>query len=119
VRLGLAASFGLALVLAAVLLRPAGCNTLEPPPRPTPEIAPALAHEPGWNETRRYSVNRVLVVRGESFDLERALAIAKGIVEPAAEGYDEVLVYVSTPGDDPRTRRVQWTKDTGYRLLDY
>lgn len=117
-RLALAASFGLALVIGAVLLRLGGCDALAPP-RPNPEINPAPIHAPDWKETRRYSVNRVLIVKGECADLERAAAIAKWIVEPATEAYDEVLVYVTTPGEHARTRRVQWTRKTGYRVLDY
>lgn len=117
-RLALAALFGLALALGAVVLRTAGCDALAPP-RPNPEIVPAPIHAPDWKETRRYSVNRVLIVKGECPDPERAAAIAKWIVEPATEAYDEVLVYVTTPGARARTRRVQWTKETGYRVLDY
>lgn len=117
-RLALAASFGLALVLGAILLRTAGCDAFAPP-RPNPEIVPAPIHAPDWKETRRYSVNRVLIVKGECPDPERAVAIAKWIVEPSTEAYDEVLVYVMTPGEHARTRRVQWTRAAGYRLLDY
>lgn len=117
-RFALAAAFGLALVLGAVMLRTAGCDALAPP-RPNPDIAPAPIHAPDWKETRRYSVNRVLIVEGECLDPERAVAIAKWIVAPSTEAYDEVLVYVRTPGEPERTRRVQWTKEGGYRVLDY
>ena len=89
------------------------------PPRANPDIQPAPIRAPDWKETRRYSVNRVLIVKGECPDLERAVAIAKWIVEPSTEAFDEVLVYVTTPGEQARTRRVQWTKEAGYRLLDY
>lgn len=88
------------------------------PPIPNPPILPAPVGPADWKETRRYTVNRVLLVEGECPDIERALEIAKSVARPSVEAYDEVLVYVRTP-DRRRTRRVQWMKETGYKLLDY
>lgn len=103
--------------LLALLVMAAGCDALGPP-QPHPEIKPSPIGQPDWRVTRRYSVNRVLVVEGQCRDRERAIEIAKGIVDPVREAYDEVLVYVRPP-DRSRTRRVQWTKKDGFRLLDY
>ncbi len=102
------------MVLAATAVR---YDILEPPPNP--DIRPGRIGPSGWKVTRRYSVNRVLIVEGECHDRERATAIAEGIVDVSSEGYDEVLVYVRAPGERMHARRVQWTKASGYRLLDY
>lgn len=89
------------------------------PPARNPEILPAMAGPAEWKVTRRYSVNRVLIVEGECRARERAGDIAKSVVDTSGEAYDEVLVYVRAPGDRRHTRRVQWTKATGYRFLAY
>lgn len=103
--------------LVAVLCMAAGCDAIGPP-QAHPEIKPSPIGRPDWRVTRRYSVTRVLIVEGECRDRERALEIAKAIVDPVAEAYDEVLVYVRPP-DRSSTRRVQWTKHDGFRVLDY
>ena len=102
--------------LFVVLLAAAGCDYPQPPPNP--EIKPALISHAGWTVKRRYTVNRVLVVDVECRDPERAVEITEAIAQPAAKAYDEVLVYVRPP-DKSRTRRVQWTAKSGYRILDY
>ena len=89
------------------------------PPSPNPDITPAALGPPGWKVTRRYSVNRVLIVEGECSDRDRAGDIARGIVDVSSEAYDEVLVYVRAPGERLHARRMQWTKAGGYRSLDY
>src|SRR5687767_7660756 len=114
-----------AAVVLVVLLGIAASWGAFDPPAPNPEIVPAAIGPPAWKVTKRYSVNRVLIVEGESTDRERAMEIAKFLVGPSEEAYDEVLVYVKSPSADPegsrhtRTRRVQWTKKGGYRVLDF
>ena len=105
---------GLALLVGVTI----GWDTLGPPV-PPPEIRPAPIVEPDWKITRRYSVNRVLIIEGECADRERAVEIAKSYVGLSTESYDEVLVYVKASNDRTRTRRVQWTKKDGYRVLDF
>ena len=87
------------------------------PAFPNPTIRPPFGPM-DWKETRRYSVNRVLIVEGVAPDIERALAIAQAIGRPSTEAYDEMAIYVRTP-DRSRTRRVTWTKASGYTLLDF
>ncbi len=113
----LAVSLGAVLTLAFVLLAALGFDAFRPP-APNPDIRPAHVGPPAWKVTRRYSVNRVLIVEGESDDLERGQEIATWLVGSSAEAYDEVLVYVRPP-DKSRTRRVQWTKKDGFRVLDF
>lgn len=94
-----------------------GCDGDEPPRNP--EITPARLSSPGWKVTRRYSANQALIVEVECRDRERAVQIAKEIVEPVKASYAEVLVYVR-PISRAETRRVQWTKSGGeYRVLDF
>ncbi len=103
-----------ACVMAALL---PGCEGNVPPPNP--EIAPARLSSPGWKVTRRYSANQALIVEIECRDRERAVQIAKEIVEPVKASYVEVLVYVR-PVKRAETRRVQWTKAGGeFRVLDF
>jgi DNA polymerase elongation subunit (family B) len=102
--------------LSILVLAACGCGYPEPPSNP--EIKPAPITRGGWTVKRRYTVNRVLVAEVECPDVERAAEIAKSLVEPVTEAYDEVLVYVRPP-DRSYTRRVQWTRKTGYQLLDY
>ena len=110
-----------ALVFGGVILLGAGAIAVASlgyfdPVAPNPDIRPAPLGPADWKETRRISVLRVLIVEGNTTDRERALEIAQTIARPSSEAYDEVLVYVRT---GPRTRRVQWTKATGYKMLDY
>jgi len=116
-----AAAVGVFVVLLAV------ANTWGAfdPPAQNPEIRPAPVGPGDWKETRRYGVNRIVVIEGESAHPERAPEIARELMEPISGLYDEVLIYVrpSTPlgagAARPRTRRVQWTKATGFRVLEY
>lgn len=115
-RLSLVLACGV-VILGALAAAAAGLGVFEPP-IPNPDIIPAPVGPADWKETRRYSVNRILIVEGITNDLERAMEIAQQIARPGTEAYDEVAVYVRTP-DRMRTRRVTWRKATGYKLLDY
>ena len=101
------------IVIAAVSWR----NAVEAP-TPHPEILPPSIGAPDWRETRRYSVNRVLVVEGECGSRDRAEEIARSIVGKSPAAYDEILVYVRTR-DQKTTRRVLWRPATGYHVLDF
>jgi hypothetical protein len=79
---------------------------------------PSPLTTPGWKETRRYSVNRVLIVEVQCADRERALEIGRAIVQPVTKAYEEVLIYVRPPNRS-WTRRVQWRPGADFRLLDY
>jgi hypothetical protein len=106
-----------AAIVGALAAAAAGLGVFEPP-APNPQILPSPIGPADWKETRRYSVNRILIVEGTTSDLERAVEITKLIARPSTEAYDEVLVYVRT-ADRRKTRRVQWMKATGFRVLDY
>jgi hypothetical protein len=107
-----------ALAVCLVAFACAGCGD-SAAPSPNPEITPARLSSPGWKVTRRYSVLQALIVEVECRDRERAVEIAKAIVEPVKDNYGEALIYVR-PIDKTTTRRVQWRKADGeYRILDF
>ncbi|MDQ3168966.1 MAG: hypothetical protein M3Q55_02370 [Acidobacteriota bacterium] len=107
-----------AFAVCLIALTFAGCGDAAAP-RPNPEISPARLSSPGWKVTRRYSVLQALIVEVECRDRERAVEIAKAIVEPVKDSYGEALIYVR-PIDKTTTRRVQWRKADGeYRILDF
>ena len=107
--------FGGVVLLGAGVAAIASLGVLDPV-APIPAIRPAPIGPADWKETRRYSVMRVLIVEGNTTDRERAIEIANDIARPATQAYDEVLVFVRTAHG---TRRVQWTKAGGFRILDY
>jgi len=97
----------------------AGCGDPQPPPLPNPHVAPAHVSGPDWKVTRRYTAHHALVIEVECRDHDRAVDIARELVEPVKDSYVEALVYVR-PAGSTATRRVQWTRATGeYRVLDF
>jgi len=104
--------------LAAVVAA-SGCGDPQPPAPPNPHVAPAHISGPGWKVTRRYTAHHALVIEVECRDRDRAVDIARELVEPVKETYTEALVYVR-PAGSAATRRVQWTRADGeYRVLDF
>ena len=114
----LAVTLAGAAALSLILTIGAAYGAFDPPP-PNPAIKAGVIGPAGWQVTRRYSYNRVLVIEGECHNRERAREIAAFIVEPVTEAYDEVLIYVRQRGAVSPTTRVQWRKQTGYRLLEF
>ena len=57
----------------------------------------------------------------EARDLRDAEVIARRVVEPVAQSFSEVLVYVQAEPADRlvRVRRVRWTQSTGFETLDF
>jgi hypothetical protein len=117
VRRFLAIALGGLLVLLLLTAAAVRYDVLDPPSHP--DISPAPIGPAGWKVTRRYSLNRVLIIEGECRERARAREIAESIVDVSSEAYDEVLIYVRPPGERLHARRVQWTKAGGYQLLDY
>ena len=108
--------------LAAVLCLTAGgaaCSDNTLPSPPNPHVTPATITSPGWKVTRRYTAHHALIVEVECRDRDRAVDIARELVEPVKETYVEALIYVRNAGGSA-TRRVQWTRATDeYRILDF
>src|SRR5262245_32614310 len=101
------------------------------PPRPSPtppevtalvrslnrlEARPTNTHRDPWTVTRATSAHRALVIDVEADQPERAIEIAREIVDPVRGKYDEVLIYVRPTGDPTSTvvRRIQWTPHDGF-----
>lgn len=83
-----------------------------------PEVAPAPpkpgTRYPGWTVKRAYSAHHTMVVEVDAEHPSEALAIARELVEPLRNRYDEVLVYTREPDAPDAARRVQWTPRGGY-----
>ena len=70
-----------------------------------------------WSVTRAQASQGALVVTADVLDMAESLAIAHEIVEPVQGKYSEVLVYLHLHGATSQFagRRVQWTRNDGYK----
>ena len=94
----------------------------KPPPSPPPPRPRAGDRYPGWTVTSAYSAHYAMVIEVETEQPGTALAIAAQVVEPVKDRYEEILLYVRTPGllpDDLPARRVRWTRRGGYEETIY
>jgi hypothetical protein len=94
----------------------------KPPPSPPPPRPRAGDRYPGWTVTSAYSAHYAMVIEVETERPDTALAIAAQVVEPVKDRYEEILLYVHTPGalpDELPARRVRWTKRGGYEETIY
>jgi len=117
-----------AIGIIAVAVRSSGWPRLVPPLPTVPTLIKEMnAARPtapvdgeSWMVTHATSAHHVLVVSVTADRVSNARAIAETLVEPVLKrGYDEILVYVwrahgQTPYAD---RRIQWTRDGGYKEL--
>jgi hypothetical protein len=87
-------------------------------PAPAPAPPKPGTGQPGWTVTRAYSAHHTMVVEVEAEPSSQALAIAREVVEPLRNRYDEVLVYTRRRGAPDAARRVQWTPRGGYVEMD-
>ena len=69
-----------------------------------------------WRIVKMGTAHGSLVIEVEAADPGDAREIARSLIEPLQDKYDEVLVYVAQLGDpsDVSPRRVQWTRRQGY-----
>jgi hypothetical protein len=84
------------------------------PPAPPPR---AGTRYPGWTVTRAYSAHHMMVIEVETDSAGDGSKIARQLVEPLKDRYDEVLIYVRRHDqrpDDLPARRIQWTPRGGY-----
>ncbi len=84
------------------------------------DAEPRLINE-GWHITNMATAHGAFVIEVEAADPSQTEAIARALVEPIQEDYDEILVYVHTLGDDSDlpARRMQWTPAEGYVEIAY
>jgi len=116
----LAAALALAALLEYLARTPASGLVEPPPPPAAPPSELRVAGGLGWQVTAVRSAHHVLVVEVETDRLAEAGAIARQLVEPVADRYDEVLVYFYRPASRPRQAvlRIQWTPGGGYKRLE-
>ena len=86
----------------------------------TPDHAdqPRLVNQ-GWHIRNMATAHGAFVIEVESEDPTQTDAIARSLIEPIRNDYDEILVYVNTPGSDLPARRMQWTPGGGYLEIAY
>jgi len=117
--------FGAAWIAVLVIMiavvrphRPAIAVTINSS-RPEAPPAPPRAgtRYPGWTVRRAYSAHHTMLVDVEAEHPSEALAIAREVVIPLKNRYDEVLVYTRHPDAPDAARRVQWTPRGGYVQL--
>ena len=96
--------------------------------RPVAAAAGALDHagEPllvnqSWHIRNMATAHGAFVIEVEAEDPTQTETIARALVEPIRNDYDEILVYVNTLGDesDLPARRIQWTPGGGYVEITY
>jgi len=74
-----------------------------------------------WRILSHVSFNAALVVDIETTDLRDADGIARRFAARASEDLLEILVYAQTEGQGPShtVRRVRWTRDNGFDVLEF
>jgi hypothetical protein len=74
-----------------------------------------------WRTLEHDSHLDVLVVEVEAWDLRDAEEIGRRFVANQRSAFAEILVYVhpGAPRQHGRVRRVQWTRETGFNVLDF
>ena len=81
---------------------------------------PLLVNE-GWHIRNMATAQGAFVIEVEAEDFTQTEAIARALIEPLRDDYDEILVYVNSLGDDSDlpVRRIQWTPGGGYVEITY
>ena len=81
---------------------------------------PLLVNE-GWHIRNMATAHGAFVIEVEAEDPSQTEAIARALIEPIQDRYDEILVYVDKQGDesDLPARRMQWTPAGGYVEITY
>jgi hypothetical protein len=111
----LAASLTIFLLPGRPVVKEVETRFTVPPPH-------AGDRHPGWTVTRAYSAHHMLVVEVRVDGTADTSSVAAQVVEPVADRYEEILIYVRDPdqaADDFPARRVQWTRRGGYATLEY
>ena len=81
---------------------------------------PLLVNQ-SWHIRNMATAHGAFVIEVEAEDPTQTETIARALVEPIRNDYDEILVYVNKRGDgsDLPARRMQWTPDGGYIEITY
>jgi hypothetical protein len=128
---------GIAVVWAALAV--SSCGAARRPPSNDYGVArcPAAAHDDllsvdalqcwfsarhgRWRTLSHESHFDVLVVEAEALDVRDAEAIARRFAAQKAGEFTEILLYVHPERTvaNAHVRRVQWTRDGGFSVLDF
>ncbi len=81
---------------------------------------PMLVNQ-AWHIRNMATAHGAFVIEVEADDPSQAATIARALVEPIKDDYDEILVYVNQRGADSDLpeRRLQWTPRDGYVEIAY
>ena len=79
---------------------------------------PRLVNQ-GWHIRNTATAHGSFVIEVESEDPTQTAATARSLVEPIRDDYDDILVYVNTPGSNLPARQMQWTPGGGYLEIAY
>lgn len=74
-----------------------------------------------WRIVEQYSAHGALIVHVQATAADDAREIAEQFVAHEGAVLPEILVYVNAvpPGQPPLTRRVRWTRSTGFDVLEF
>ena len=91
------------------------------PPAPAP-AGPALVND-AWRIVKMATAHDIFTIEVEVVDIETASALARELIAPLEDRYQEVLVYVYAAGEGEGghvpVKRIQWTAAGGVVELDY
>jgi len=114
---------GARAVLFCLLPLVAGCpdagesETSAPAPPAPGNTAPGpLIENEDWTLLEMATAHDVLVIEVEAREPDRKMEIARALVEPIKDDYEDVLVYVYRRGDETNlpVHRIEWTEQGGY-----
>jgi hypothetical protein len=96
-------------------------NTAAPATAAVDGSAEPLLINDDWHIRNMATAHGAFVIEVEADDPSQAATIARALVEPIKDDYDEVLVYVNQRGGDSDLpdRRLQWTPRDGYVEIAY
>ena len=120
-----ASLFG-ALLIAAVAC--GGAGDLGPGASAAPQAAitvpdgPALVND-DWQIVKMATAHGIFTIEVEVENPDTGPDVARALIEPLADRYSEILVYVYNPGEGygghAPVMRIAWTTEDGYDELDY
>ena len=122
IRLGLAGCLVALLVVTwGVRREPTSTVSTGRPVAATADASEPLLVNENWYIRNMATAHGAFVIEVEAEDPAQTEAIARALIEPIREDYDEILVYVNTLGDesDLPARRMQWTPGEGYVEITY
>lgn len=120
-----------ASLLGALLITAAACGGAGDPGREASAVpraavrvpeGPALVND-DWQIVQMATAHGIFTIEVELEDPDTGPDVARALIEPLADRYSEILVYVYNPGQGygghAPVMRITWTPEDGYDELDY